>query len=108
MFSGVDFVIIFEKEISEYYTQPFEDMYRDLVSIKKDHYTNEQIIITSFGWTNKNIWRHFFRIVNSIDIPTYFIKVKTVKDEFLKTNLPYKKKPRIIPNICEIKVARDV
>ena len=77
MFSGVDFVIIFEKEISEYYTQPFEDMYRDLVSIKKDHYTNEQIIITSFGWTNKNIWRHFFRIINSIDIPTYFIKVKT-------------------------------
>ena len=82
--SGVDFVIIFEKEISEYYTQPFEDMYRDLVQIKKDHYSDEQIVITSFGWTNKNIWRHFFRIVNAIDIPTYFIKVKTNNPDTLR------------------------
>lgn len=77
MYNGVEFVIIFKKEISEYYLQPFADMYNDLKSIKKTEYTNEEILITSFGWTNEYIWKHFFRCVSTLDIPTFFIRIET-------------------------------
>ena len=43
-------MIIFKKEITEYYSQPFEDMFYDLKSIQKTEYApNEQIIVTAYG-----------------------------------------------------------
>lgn len=71
-------MIIFEKEISEYYNQSFEDMFYDLKSNKKQEYApNEKIIITAYGNTDEGIWRHFFRIIEYLDIPTFFIHFST-------------------------------
>lgn len=70
-------MIIFKKEISDYYAQPFVDMYNDLKKIHKTKYTNEEIVITAFGWTNQYIWRHFFRCIKNLDIPSFFILVET-------------------------------
>ena len=75
--NGVDFVIIYNKEISEYYTQPYADMYNDLVAIKRDEYTHERIVVTAYGPTDNGIWQHFLKIVKAIDIPISFIQVKT-------------------------------
>lgn len=77
MYNGAEFVIIFKKEITEYYSQPFEDMFYDLKSIKKETYTDEQIIVTAYGDTDKGIWRHFFKIIQYLDIPTFFIHFAT-------------------------------
>lgn len=67
-------MIIFEKEISDYYNQPLEDMYNDLRSIKKDKYLpGEKIIITAYKKTDKHIWKHFYDIIYAIDIPTFFV-----------------------------------
>lgn len=89
MYNGVEFVIIFEKEISEYYSQPFQDMFYDLKSIKKETYTDEQIIVTAYGDTDEGIWRHFFRIIEYLDIPTFFIHFSTnsrITERFIHNN----------------------
>ena len=52
-------------------------MYNDLSAIKKDEYTNERIVVTAYGTTNEGIWKHFLNIVKTIDIPIFFITVKT-------------------------------
>jgi len=71
-------VIIFKKEITEYYNQPFADMFNDLQSIAKETYnTDEMIVITAYGETEFGIWKHFFRIVEYLNIPTYFIHFST-------------------------------
>jgi len=71
-------VIIFKKEISEYYDQPYEAMYNDLLAIKKDEYAaDEQIVITAYKKTDKSIWKHFYEIVCLFDIPTFFIHIKS-------------------------------
>jgi len=76
--NGSDYVNIFEKEISDYYNQPYEDMYYDLLAIKKDKYNNnDKIIITAYNDTDEHIWKHFFKIVKFLDIPTFFIHIKT-------------------------------
>jgi len=75
--NGVDFVIIYNKDITDYYIQPFADMYNDLSAIKKDVYTDEQIVVTAYGTTDEGIWKHFLNIVKTIDIPIFFITVKT-------------------------------
>jgi len=95
--NGAEFVIIFKKEISDYYLQPFADMYNDLKKIHKTEYKNEEIVITAFGWTNENIWSHFFRIVNAIDIPTYFIRVQTNNPDI----------KRIVQKQCKTYVPHD-
>jgi len=75
-------VIIFEKEISDYYNQPFEDMYKDLLSIKKDEYhINDKIVITAYKKTDKSLWKHFYKIIQTLDIPTSFIYVYSNDDE---------------------------
>jgi len=70
-------VIIFEKEITEYYDQPYDAMYNDLLAIKKDVYTDEQIIITAYKKTDKSIWKHFYEIIHLLDIPTFFVHIKS-------------------------------
>ena len=75
--NGVDFVIIYNKDITDYYVQPFADMYNDLSAIKKDEYTIERIVVTAYGTTDEGIWKHFLNIVKTIDIPIFFITVKT-------------------------------
>jgi len=70
-------VIIFEKEITEYYDQPYDAMYNDLLAIKKDAYTDEQIIITAYKKTDKSIWKHFYEIIHLLDIPTFFVHIKS-------------------------------
>ena len=74
VYSGAESVIVFEKEISNYYNLPFADMYNDLQSIAKETYSkDERIIITAYGETEFGIWKHFFRIVEYLNIPTYFV-----------------------------------
>ena len=75
--NGADCVIIYNKDITDYYSQPFADMYNDLSAIKKDEYTVERIVVTAYGTTDEGIWRHFFNILKTIDIPIFFITVKT-------------------------------
>ena len=70
-------MIIYNKDITDYYVQPFADMYYDLSAIKKDEYTNERIVVTAYGTTDEGIWKHFLNIVKTIDIPIFFITVKT-------------------------------
>jgi len=83
-------VIIFKKEITEYYSQPFKDMFYDLKSIQKTEYApNEQIIVTAYGNTDQGIWRHFFRIAEYLDIPTFFIHFSTnnrITERFIHAN----------------------
>ena len=63
VYSGAESVIVFEKEISNYYNLPFADMYNDLQSIAKETYsTDERIIITAYGETEFGIWKHFFAL----------------------------------------------
>ena len=76
-FNGVDFVVIYNKDITDYYSQPFADMYNDLSGVKKDEYTVERIVVTAYGTTDEGIWKHFFNILKTIDIPIFFITVKT-------------------------------
>lgn len=69
-------MIVFEKEMSDYYNQPFQDMYNDLLSIKKEEYQyDDKIIITANKKTDKSIWKHFYKIISELDIPTFFIYV---------------------------------
>jgi MoaA/NifB/PqqE/SkfB family radical SAM enzyme len=77
-YNGAESVIIFEKEISEYYDQPYDAMYNDLLAIKKDEYApDEQIIITAYKKTDKSIWKHFYEIIHLLDIPTFFVHIKS-------------------------------
>jgi MoaA/NifB/PqqE/SkfB family radical SAM enzyme len=70
-------VIIFEKEISEYYDQPYDAMYNDLLAIKKDEYAvDDQIVITAYYPTDDAIWKHFYSILELLDIPTFFVHIK--------------------------------
>ena len=70
-------MIIFEKEISEYYDQPYDAMYNDLLAIKKDEYApDEQIVITAYYPTDDAIWKHFYSILELLDIPTFFVHIK--------------------------------
>lgn len=89
-YNGIESVIIYNKDITDYYTQPFADMYNDLSAIKKDEYTNERIVVTAYGTTDEGIWKHFFNIVKTIDIPIFFITVKT--------NCTYTKK--LVEKLC--------
>lgn len=77
IYNGAEYVIIFEKEISDYYSQPYDAMYNDLINIKKNVYTDEQIVITAYKKTDKSIWKHFYEIVNHLDIPTFFVHIKS-------------------------------
>jgi len=70
-------VIIFEKEISEYYDQPYDAMYNDLLAVKKDEYApEEQIVITAYYPTDNAIWKHLYSILELLDIPTEFVYIK--------------------------------
>ena len=70
-------MIIFEKEISEYYNQPYDAMYNDLLAIKKDQYApDEQIVFTAYYPTDNAIWKHLYGILELLDIPTFFINIK--------------------------------
>ena len=71
-------MIIFEKEISEYYDQPYDAMYNDLLAIKKDEYApDEQIVFTAYKKTDKSVWKHFYEIIHLLDIPTFFVHIKS-------------------------------
>ena len=70
-------MIIFEKEISEYYDQPYDAMYNDLLAVKKDEYApDEQIVITAYYPTDNAIWKHLYSILELLDIPTEFVYIK--------------------------------
>jgi len=76
-YNGAESVIIFEKEISEYYDQPYDAMYNDLLAIKKDEYAaDEQIVITAYYPTDDAIWKHLYGILELLDIPTFFVHIK--------------------------------
>lgn len=71
-------MIYLNKEITNYYSSSFDQMYIDLKSIKKDVYDNEdRVVVNCFGKTDPYIWQHFFKIVKHLDIPTFFIRVYT-------------------------------
>lgn len=81
-------MIIFEKEISEYYDQPYDAMYNDLLSIKKDEYApDEQIVITAYCPTDEAIWKHLYSILELLDIPLFFLHIKRNYDlEMIKNS----------------------
>ena len=63
-YNGAESVIIFEKEISEYYDQPYDAMYNDLLAIKKNEYApDEQIVFTAYYPTDDAIWKHLYGIL---------------------------------------------
>lgn len=73
--------VIFKKEITEYYSQPFADMFNDLEKCNRDSFDNEFIVITANNKTYPGIWKHFFSICEYLDIPQFFIKVHTNNSE---------------------------
>ena len=81
--------ILLKTEISDYYKN-FSKMYDDLLLVNKDVFcSGDKIIIESFGNTENSIWKHFRKIVESLDIPVFFIEVHTndrVIDDFLNKN----------------------
>jgi len=79
-YNGAESVIIFEKEISEYYDQPYDAMYNDLLAVKKDVYVDEQIIITAYCPTDEAIWQHLYSILELLDIPLFFVHIKRNDD----------------------------
>lgn len=87
-------MIYLNKDICEYYSSEFSQMYHDLKSVKKDDYASQdfwnqtdqdRIVIKCFGKTDIDIWRHFFKIIKQLDIPTPFINVVTNDAELYKT-----------------------
>ena len=78
---------LFNRDISEYYTLPWDNMFYDLKSIKREVYEpGEQIIVTSFSKTDPYIWKHFLKAIKTLDIPLYFVWVQT-NDETLQSLL---------------------
>ena len=90
--------ILFKKEISSYYNKNISDLYNDLIMVKKEYFSdNERIVIESFGQTDFYIWKHLRGIINSLDIPIFFIEIYTNDidiDRFVNDN--YKEKIKII------------
>ena len=87
-YNGAESVIIFEKEISEYYDQPYDAMYNDLLAIKKNEYApDEQIVFTAYYPTDDAIWQHLYGILELLDIPLFFVHIKRNDDlEMIKNS----------------------
>jgi len=82
-------MIYFDKDIGDYYHQNFDKMYHDLRECKRDVYHSDDVVLVkSYTHTDFGLWKHFFRIVKFLDIPTFFIHIQTNNSDLAETVLP--------------------
>jgi len=82
-------MIYFDSDIGDYYHLKFDKMYYDLLDIKRDSYQPDDIIlIKSYTYTENGLWKHFFRIIKFLDIPTFFIHIQTDQNGLAEKVLP--------------------
>ena len=76
---------LLNRDISDYYTLPFSQMYYDLKALRKTDFSPDTtILVKSNGDTDQHIWKHFLKIVKFLDIPIYFINIETNSKELEK------------------------